>query len=50
MQDPSGGLTITGVVQREAWLQRAMPRQTPIVIAPAERTVEFDSSIWRPIS
>jgi hypothetical protein len=25
MQDPSGELTITGVVQREAWLQRAMP-------------------------
>jgi hypothetical protein len=25
MQDPSGELTITGVVQREAWLRRAMP-------------------------
>src|SRR5438067_492300 len=25
MQDPSGELTITGAVQREAWLQRAMP-------------------------
>ena len=25
MQDPSGELTITGVVQREAWLQRAVP-------------------------
>jgi glyoxylase-like metal-dependent hydrolase (beta-lactamase superfamily II) len=25
MQDPSGELAITGVVQREAWLQRAMP-------------------------
>jgi glyoxylase-like metal-dependent hydrolase (beta-lactamase superfamily II) len=25
MQDPSGELTVTGVVQREAWLQRAMP-------------------------
>jgi metallo-beta-lactamase superfamily protein len=25
MQDPSGELMITGVVQREAWLQRAMP-------------------------
>ena len=25
MRDPSGELAITGVVQREAWLQRAMP-------------------------
>ena len=35
MQDPSGELTITGVVQREAWLQRAMP--------PAE---ELGEDLW----